>query len=103
MLVRAWRLMTPAPVAMVWSASMRSVTWRPSRLIGNSCLPVCAGQMLAAYCMLIAQWLQEGIKSIAEGVENQAMFAFAQAINVALVQGWFVDILVRMSLTEGAK
>jgi EAL domain-containing protein (putative c-di-GMP-specific phosphodiesterase class I) len=53
--------------------------------------------------MLIAQWLQEGIKSIAEGVENQAMFAFAQAINVALVQGWFVDILVRMSLTEGAK
>lgn len=53
-------------------------------------------------CMLIDQWRQEGIKSIAEGVENEAMFAFAQAANVDLVQGWFVDSLVGMNLMGDA-
>jgi EAL domain-containing protein (putative c-di-GMP-specific phosphodiesterase class I) len=48
--------------------------------------------------MLIAQWRREGIKSIAEGVETEAMFAFAQAADVDLVQGWFVDSLVGMKL-----
>jgi EAL domain-containing protein (putative c-di-GMP-specific phosphodiesterase class I) len=48
--------------------------------------------------MLVAQWRREGIKSIAEGVETEAMFAFAQAANVDLVQGWFVDTLVGMNL-----
>lgn len=48
--------------------------------------------------MLVAQWRREGIKSIAEGVENEAMFAFAQAADVDLVQGWFVDTLVGMNL-----
>lgn len=48
--------------------------------------------------MLIAQWRHEGIKSIAEGVENEAMFAFVQAAGVDKVQGWFVDRLVGMNL-----
>lgn len=48
--------------------------------------------------MLVAQWRREGIKSIAEGVETEAMFAFAQAVDVDLVQGWFVDTLVGMNL-----
>ena len=33
-------------------------------------------------------------KSIAEGVETEAMLAFAKAVDVDLVQGWFVDSLV---------
>lgn len=49
-------------------------------------------------CMLVAQWRREGIKSIAEGVETEAMFAFAKAADVDLVQGWFVDSLVGMNL-----
>lgn len=49
-------------------------------------------------CMLVAQWRREGIKSIAEGVETAAMFAFAQAADVDLVQGWFVDALMGMKL-----
>lgn len=48
--------------------------------------------------MLIAQWRREGIKSIAEGVENEAMFAFVQAVGVDLVQGWFVDSLIGTNL-----
>ena len=44
--------------------------------------------------MLVAQWRVEGIQSIAEGVETAEMFAFAQKLNVDLVQGWFVDTLV---------
>lgn len=54
-----------------------------------------AGRMLG---MLVAQWRKEGIKSIAEGVETPAMFAFSQDLNVDLVQGWFVDSLVGMNL-----
>jgi EAL domain-containing protein (putative c-di-GMP-specific phosphodiesterase class I) len=49
-------------------------------------------------CMLIAEWRRQGIRSIAEGVETAEMFAFAQAIDVDLVQGWFVDSLVGMDL-----
>lgn len=49
-------------------------------------------------CLLIAQWRREGIKSVAEGVENEAMLAFARGLDVDLVQGWFVDRLVGMNL-----
>jgi EAL domain-containing protein (putative c-di-GMP-specific phosphodiesterase class I) len=49
-------------------------------------------------CMLVAQWRREGIKSIAEGVETEAMLAFAQALNVDQAQGWFLDNLVGMNL-----
>lgn len=49
-------------------------------------------------CMLVSQWRREGINSIAEGVETQAMFAFAQALKVDLVQGWYVDSAVGMNL-----
>lgn len=49
-------------------------------------------------CMLIAQWRREGIKSVAEGVENEAMLTFARGLDVDLVQGWFVDRLVGMNL-----
>ena len=47
-------------------------------------------------CMLIAQWRSDGVKSIAEGVETEAMLSFAKAVDVDLVQGWFVDSLVEM-------
>lgn len=47
--------------------------------------------------VLIEQWRLEGIKSIAEGVETEAMFAFAKTMQVDLVQGWFVDSLVGMN------
>ncbi|MFC5550186.1 EAL domain-containing protein [Massilia aerilata] len=53
-------------------------------------------------CMLVAQWRQEGVRSIAEGVEDNVMFAFAQAIEVDFVQGWFVDSLVAMQLLGNA-
>ena len=49
-------------------------------------------------CMLVAHWRREGVKSIAEGVETQAMFAFAQTLGVDAVQGWFVDTLLGMNL-----
>lgn len=53
--------------------------------------------------MLINLWRSEGVKSIAEGVENEAMFTFARELDVDLVQGWFVDSLVGMKLvTESA-
>lgn len=48
--------------------------------------------------MLVAQWRKEGIKSIAEGVETEEMLAFAQAADVDLVQGWYVDTLFGMNL-----
>ena len=54
-----------------------------------------ASRMLS---MLVSQWRREGIKSIAEGVETEAMFAFARAANVDLVQGWSVDALVGMNM-----
>jgi len=50
--------------------------------------------------MLISQWRREGIKSVAEGVESEAMFAFARGLDVDLVQGWFVDRLVGMNLVR---
>lgn len=49
--------------------------------------------------MLVAQWRREGVKSIAEGVEDKAMYAFAQTLEVDLVQGWWVDHLVAMNRT----
>jgi EAL domain-containing protein (putative c-di-GMP-specific phosphodiesterase class I) len=53
-------------------------------------------------CMLVTQWRRDGIQSIAEGVETEAMFAFARALNVDLVQGWHVDKLVGMNLIGGS-
>lgn len=44
--------------------------------------------------MLVAQWRCEGVKSIAEGVGDKAMYAFAKELEVDLVQGWFVDHVV---------
>lgn len=49
-------------------------------------------------CMLVAQWRRDGIKSIAEGVETAAMFAYAETLKVDMGQGWFIDSLVGMSL-----
>jgi EAL domain-containing protein (putative c-di-GMP-specific phosphodiesterase class I) len=57
-----------------------------------------ARRMLA---MLVSQWRRDGIKSIAEGIETGEMFAFAKAIDVDCVQGYFVDGLVGMTLTDG--
>lgn len=48
--------------------------------------------------MLVAQWRHDGVQSIAEGIETEAMFAFARALGVDLVQGWFVDTLIGMNL-----
>jgi EAL domain-containing protein (putative c-di-GMP-specific phosphodiesterase class I) len=48
--------------------------------------------------LLVAEWRREGVKSIAEGVETAEMFTFAQAMNVDLVQGWWVDDLVGRNL-----
>lgn len=49
--------------------------------------------------MLVAQWRLDGIKSIAEGVETEALFSLARSLEVDLVQGWYVDSLVCMNLT----
>jgi EAL domain-containing protein (putative c-di-GMP-specific phosphodiesterase class I) len=49
-------------------------------------------------CMMVANWRREGVRSIAEGVENAAIFEFAQQITVDEVQGWYVDSLVGMGL-----
>jgi len=49
-------------------------------------------------CMLVAQWRRDGIKSIAEGVETEAMFAFVQALKVDMGQGWFLDSLLGKNL-----
>ena len=67
--------------------------------IDREFLLTCMGRpdALRVLRMLIDQWRREGIKSIAEGVENEAMFAFATTIQVDLVQGWFVDSLVGMN------
>jgi EAL domain-containing protein (putative c-di-GMP-specific phosphodiesterase class I) len=46
--------------------------------------------------MLVSLWRSEGIRSIAEGVETEAMYAFAQEVNFDEVQGWYVDELVGM-------
>lgn len=51
--------------------------------------------------MLIAQWRSEGIRSVAEGVETESMFEFARKMNVDLVQGWFVDGLVKTKKPGG--
>lgn len=48
--------------------------------------------------MLVAHWRREGMRSIAEGVETEAMFAFAQQVDVDEVQGWYVDSLIGMNL-----
>lgn len=48
--------------------------------------------------MPVSQWRHDGVQSIAKGVETEAMFGFAQALGVDLVQGWFVDTLIGMNL-----
>lgn len=50
--------------------------------------------------MLVAQWRRDGITSIAEGVETEALFDFSRSLNVDLVQGWYVDSLVCMNSTD---
>jgi EAL domain-containing protein (putative c-di-GMP-specific phosphodiesterase class I) len=44
---------------------------------------------------LVDQWRNAGIASVAEGVENPALYQFAIGIGCDRVQGWHVDYLVR--------
>lgn len=48
--------------------------------------------------MMVQNWRRVGVRSIAEGVENAAIFAFARQIDVDEVQGWYVDSLVGMDV-----
>lgn len=42
----------------------------------------------------VERWREAGIWSIAEGVEDAAMYQFARSVGVDFVQGWHIDRLV---------
>lgn len=42
---------------------------------------------------LLGQWRAEGVVSVAEGIENEAMFDFASQMGIEMAQGWYVDAL----------
>ncbi|UTY55853.1 EAL domain-containing protein [Massilia sp. erpn] len=62
-------------------------------------LQTCARRADAAKTLqyLIGQWREAGVLSIAEGVENAALYEFAQLLGCDMVQGWYVDALVNQA------
>lgn len=42
----------------------------------------------------VKRWREAGIWSIAEGVEDAALYEFARSVGVDMVQGWHIDSLV---------
>jgi EAL domain-containing protein (putative c-di-GMP-specific phosphodiesterase class I) len=59
-------------------------------------LQTCARRADAAKTLqhFVQQWREAGILSIAEGVENAALYDFARVVGCDMVQGWHVDWLV---------